>query len=97
MDRTRGRTRDISLAAEQKLTHADFGFAGRGTINGVVFQDQDRDGIQRLWEEGLGGVQVEWSHGARRVNDTRDVPSIPSHLLCTLLHNTTLVLTTRLI
>ena len=37
---------------------ADFGFAGRGLISGLVFQDFNRDGIQDLDENGLAGMRV---------------------------------------
>ncbi|HIC88592.1 MAG TPA: hypothetical protein EYP04_04220, partial [Anaerolineae bacterium] len=37
---------------------ADFGYAGRGTISGIVWYDWNENGVQDLGEDGIAGVEV---------------------------------------
>jgi len=49
---------DVSLSEGEEYNHADFGYAGRGTIAGIVWYDWNENGIQELPEEGIEGVTV---------------------------------------
>ncbi|MBX7233293.1 MAG: hypothetical protein K1X65_02840 [Caldilineales bacterium] len=48
----------IELLPGEDFTVADFGFAGRGNISGVVFYDWDESGDQGLGEDGIPNVEV---------------------------------------
>lgn len=48
----------IELLPGEDFTVADFGFAGRGAISGVVFYDWDESGDQGLGEVGIPNVEV---------------------------------------
>ena len=48
----------IELLPGEDFTTADFGFAGRGSISGVVFYDWDESGDQGPGEDGIPNVQV---------------------------------------
>jgi len=48
----------VSLSAGQNYTTADFGYAGKGTVSGVVFYDWNSDGSQGLNEAGIDNVEV---------------------------------------
>ncbi len=48
----------VSLAPEQHYLNADFGYAGRGPILGVVYYDWNEDGVRGPNEDGIAGVQV---------------------------------------
>jgi hypothetical protein len=49
---------EVNLAADQNYPDADFGYAGRGIIRGVVFFDINSDGVQQPTEPGIGNVQI---------------------------------------
>ncbi|HIC88063.1 MAG TPA: hypothetical protein EYP04_01480, partial [Anaerolineae bacterium] len=46
------------LAPAEVHLDADFGYAGKGTISGIVWYDWDEDGVQDLGEDGIPGVDV---------------------------------------
>ncbi len=48
----------VVLGPNQAYDEADFGYAGRGSISGVVFFDWDQNGVQGLGEAGIPGVEV---------------------------------------
>ncbi|MCO6449426.1 MAG: DNRLRE domain-containing protein, partial [Caldilineales bacterium] len=48
----------VDLGPQENYTDADFGYAGRGNITGVVFWDWNENGIQDLGEDGIPGVRV---------------------------------------
>ncbi|MCO6452946.1 MAG: VWA domain-containing protein, partial [Caldilineales bacterium] len=48
----------VDLALGEDYNDADFGYAGRGNITGVVFWDWNENGIQDLGEDGIPGVRV---------------------------------------
>ena len=48
----------VTVNAGANYTQADFGYAGRGSVTGVVFYDWDEDGAQGLGETGINGVKV---------------------------------------
>ncbi|MDW8269203.1 MAG: SdrD B-like domain-containing protein, partial [Anaerolineae bacterium] len=50
--------RFVVLGPNQAFLDADFGYAGRGTISGVVFFDWDENGVQGLGEPGIPNAQV---------------------------------------
>ncbi len=47
-----------SLSEGESHMNADFGYAGRGDISGVVYYDWDQSGSQGLGEDGIPNVQV---------------------------------------
>ena len=49
---------DVSLGLGEDYDDADFGYAGRGTIAGIVWYDWNENGTQELPEEGIVGVTV---------------------------------------
>ncbi|RLG19970.1 hypothetical protein DRN74_06160 [Candidatus Micrarchaeota archaeon] len=49
---------DVSLGIGEEYNDADFGYAGRGTIAGIVWYDWNENGVQELPEEGIEGVTV---------------------------------------
>jgi hypothetical protein len=50
--------RFVVLGPNQAFLDADFGYAGRGSISGVVFFDWDQNGLQGASEPGIPNVQV---------------------------------------
>jgi fimbrial isopeptide formation D2 family protein/uncharacterized repeat protein (TIGR01451 family) len=74
LDSTRDGSTEVVLAGGDNRTDVDFGYrnvpppAG-GAISGVVWNDQDRDGVRDPDEAGIGGVTVTVS---------RDTPSGPA-------------------
>jgi len=48
----------VDLGPGEAYTAADFGYAGRGSISGIVFYDWDSDGQQGLGEDGLPDVAI---------------------------------------
>jgi protocatechuate 3,4-dioxygenase beta subunit len=48
----------VTLAPSQNYRDADFGYAGKGHIVGVVFYDWDKDGVQDVNETGIDNVEV---------------------------------------
>jgi len=48
----------VNLGFAQNYTDADFGYAGKGPITGVVFYDWNKDGQQGPNEQGIGDVEV---------------------------------------
>jgi hypothetical protein len=49
---------EVNLASSQTYLDADFGYAGFGTIQGVVFFDTNQNGVQDINEPGIPNVQV---------------------------------------
>jgi hypothetical protein len=49
---------EATLITGGQRLDADFGYAGRGAIRGVVFFDANQDQVQGLGEPGIPGVQV---------------------------------------
>ncbi len=49
----------VSVNYGDDYNDADFGYAGRGDISGVVWYDWDEDGSQGLGEDGISGVSVD--------------------------------------
>ena len=49
---------DVSLGSGEDYDGADFGYAGRGTIAGIVWYDWNENGTQDLGEDGIEGVTV---------------------------------------
>jgi len=48
----------VTVNSGDTYTDADFGYAGKGLISGVVFYDWDQDGSQGPTEAGISGVEV---------------------------------------
>lgn len=48
----------VDLGPQEDYTTADFGYAGRGAISGVVFYDWDEDGIQGIGEDGIPNTEL---------------------------------------
>ena len=48
----------MTSARQEEYTAADFGYAGRGNITGVVFFDWNEDGVQGIGEPGIPNIEL---------------------------------------
>jgi hypothetical protein len=80
LDRTAGSNAHfVSLITGQNYTDADFGYAGYGSIRGVVFYDWTQDGQQGVGvETGIANVQICLYADV----DKNGVPDSPTALEC---------------
>ncbi len=58
------------VIAPNSSANVDFGFQGRGTVSGMVFNDRNGNGVRDAGEPGIGGVVVTLTSGNTLITTT---------------------------